>query len=370
MEIERKWLIDGFPAGLPLLKEARVRQGYISTAPVVRIRESVNADGCRCVLCFKGEGTLAREEVETDISAELFRRLTAFTGQDLVTKDYRVYALPGGERLEVSLVDAGRPTAFFYAEVEFPTVSTEELEECMFRDVLGTYTTKCAGPWGRHQNIKLAAAAINGRIYNPGEEFWYNSAVGQRTAARGYQEAGVYEGGRTTTGIGGGICQVSSTLYYAVLLSDLDIVLRYCHMFNPGYMPIGCDATVSWGGPDFAFRNSRDYPIKIVTSYNDNTNEVTCTILGTKVDDHYVVMTNAVLGVTDYQTVYQESPDVAPGEEVIDQYGHTGYYVRTWRNIYDGDGNLLSSRVEADSHYDVGNKIILVAPGYLPGDSE
>ena len=108
MEIERKWLIDGFPAGLPLLKEARVRQGYISTAPVVRIRESVNADGCRCVLCFKGEGTLAREEVETDISAELFRRLTAFTGQDLVTKDYRVYALPGGERLEVSLVDAGR----------------------------------------------------------------------------------------------------------------------------------------------------------------------------------------------------------------------------------------------------------------------
>ena len=81
MEIERKWLIDGFPAGLPLLKEARVRQGYISTAPVVRIRESVNADGCRCVLCFKGEGTLAREEVETDISAELFRRLTAFTGQ-------------------------------------------------------------------------------------------------------------------------------------------------------------------------------------------------------------------------------------------------------------------------------------------------
>ena len=104
MEIERKWLIDGFPAGLPLLKEARVRQGYISTAPVVRIRESVNADGCRCVLCFKGEGTLAREEVETDISAELFRRLTAFTGQDLVTKDYRVYALPGGERLEVSLV--------------------------------------------------------------------------------------------------------------------------------------------------------------------------------------------------------------------------------------------------------------------------
>lgn len=280
-----------------------------------------------------------------------------------------------GVAFDVSAVqaqlDAAAPGAEFLADarVEFPTVSTEELQECMFRDVLGTFTTKCAGPWGRHQNIKLASAAINGKIYNPGEEFWYNSTVGQRTAARGYQEAGVYEAGRTTTGIGGGICQVSSTLYYAVLLSDLDIVLRYCHMFNPGYMPIGCDATVSWGGPDFAFRNSRDYPIKIVTSYNDDTNELTCTILGTKVDDHYVVMTNAVLASYDYQTVYQESPDVAPGEEVIDQYGHTGYHVRTWRNIYDGDGNLLSSRVEADSHYDVGNKIILVAPGYLPEDN-
>lgn len=280
-----------------------------------------------------------------------------------------------GVAFDVSAVqaqlDAAAPGAEFLADaqVEFPTVSTEELQECMFRDVLGTFTTKCAGPWGRHQNIKLASAAINGKIYNPGEEFWYNSTVGQRTAARGYQEAGVYEAGRTTTGIGGGICQVSSTLYYAVLLSDLDIVLRYCHMFNPGYMPIGCDATVSWGGPDFAFRNSRDYPIKIVTSYNDDTNELTCTILGTKVDDHYVVMTNAVLASYDYQTVYQESPDVAPGEEVIDQYGHTGYHVRTWRNIYDGDGNLLSSRVEADSHYDVGNKIILVAPGYLPDDN-
>ena len=255
------------------------------------------------------------------------------------------------------------------AEVTFPTVSTEELEHALFRDVLGTYTTKCAGPWGRHQNIKLAAACINGRIYNPGEEFWYNATVGKRTAERGFQEAGAYEGGRTVTTIGGGICQVSSTLYYAVLLSDLDIVLRYCHMFDPGYMPTGCDATVSWGGPDFAFRNSRDYPIKIVTSYNDATNEITCTILGTKVDDHYVVMTSAVLSVTGYQVVYQESPDVAPGEEVIDQYGHNGSHVRTWRNIYDGDGNLLSSRVEADSHYDVGNKIILVAPGYLPEDN-
>ena len=244
------------------------------------------------------------------------------------------------------------------AEVEFPTVSTEELEECMFRDVLGTYTTKCAGPWGRHQNIKLAAAAINGRIYNPGEEFWYNSAVGQRTAARGYQEAGVYEGGRTTTGIGGGSCQVSSTLYYAVLLSDLDIVLRYCHMFNPGYMPMGCDATVSWGGPDFIFRNNTNYPIKIVTYWNDN--NVTVEILGTKVDDSYVEMVSETVDVIPWETVYEETDELAPGEKQEIQTPYTGYVVQTWRNVYAGDGSLLSSTFEATSNYESRDQIIRI----------
>ena len=236
--------------------------------------------------------------------------------------------------------------------------------------MVAAYTTTTTKDSNRNTNIRLACEAINGTALMPGEIFSFNQATGQRTVEKGYKSAGAIAAGQSIEEVGGGICQVSSTLYYAVMLSDLDIVLRYCHMFNPGYLPIGCDATVSWGGPDFAFRNSRDYPIKVVTSYNDNTNELTCTILGTKVDDHYVVITNAVLASYDYQVVYQESPDVAPGDEVIDQYGHTGYFVRTWRNIYDGNDNLLSSRVEADSHYDVGNKIILVAPGYLPDTGE
>lgn len=118
MEIERRWKIAGFPENLPLLRQAHMRQGYIATAPVVRIR----TDGARCVLCFKGKGTLAREEIETDIDAETFRRLEAFIGKPLVSKDYRVYALPDGRRLEVSLVDEDLPTCFFYAEVEFDTV--------------------------------------------------------------------------------------------------------------------------------------------------------------------------------------------------------------------------------------------------------
>lgn len=268
-----------------------------------------------------------------------------------------------------SQLDAAAPGTEFLAdaEVQFPAVTTEELETAMFRDVLGTSTTKCAGPWGRHQNIRLAAKAINGNIYNPGEEFWYNAAVGQRTEARGFQPAAAYSGGRTVTSIGGGICQVSSTLYYATLLSDLKIVLRYAHMFDPGYMPVtGCDATVSWGGPDFAFRNDTDYPIKIVTSYNDDTNELTVTIMGTRVNDNYVVMTNQFLSYSEFKVVYKEDESVSPGDQVVDQYGHNGYEVRTYRNVYDGDGKLLRSTVEATSDYDRGDKIILVAPGELP----
>ncbi|OKY89704.1 MAG: hypothetical protein BHV70_01570 [Bacteroidales bacterium 55_9] len=268
-----------------------------------------------------------------------------------------------------SQLDAAAPGAEFLAdaEVQFPAVTTEELETAMFRDVLGTSTTKCAGPWGRHQNIRLAAKAINGNIYNPGEEFWYNAAVGQRTEARGFQPAAAYSGGRTATSIGGGICQVSSTLYYATLLSDLKIVLRYAHMFDPGYMPVtGCDATVSWGGPDFAFRNDTDYPIKIVTSYNDDTNELTVTIMGTRVNDNYVVMTNQFLSYSEFKVVYKEDESVSPGDQVVDQYGHNGYEVRTYRNVYDGEGKLLRSTVEATSDYDRGDKIILVAPGELP----
>ena len=268
-----------------------------------------------------------------------------------------------------SQLDAAAPGTEFLAdaEVQFPAVTTEELETAMFRDVLGTSTTKCAGPWGRHQNIRLAAKAINGNIYNPGEEFWYNAAVGQRTEARGFQPAAAYSGGRTVTSIGGGICQVSSTLYYATLLSDLKIVLRYAHMFDPGYMPVtGCDATVSWGGPDFAFRNDTDYPIKIVTSYNDDTNELTVTIMGTRVNDNYVVMTNQFLSYSEFKVVYKEDESVSPGDQVVDQYGHNGYEVRTYRNVYDGEGKLLRSTVEATSDYDRGDKIILVAPGELP----
>lgn len=122
MEIERKWKIAGFPTTLQPVTEAAVRQGYIATRPVVRIREAVQAGNTQYILCFKGEGTLVREEIETPLDEATFRKLERFIGKPLVTKEFKTYRLPGGELLEVSLVDKGLATQFYYAEVEFPTV--------------------------------------------------------------------------------------------------------------------------------------------------------------------------------------------------------------------------------------------------------
>ena len=247
------------------------------------------------------------------------------------------------------------------AEVEFPAVSTEQLQEGLFRDVLGTYTTTVSGTSARRGNVRLAAACIDGRIYNPGEEFWYNATVGERTTARGFRGAPAYAGGKTVEAIGGGICQVSSTLYYATLLADLKIVLRYCHQFAPSYIPFGCDATVSWNGPDYAFRNSTDYPIKIVATDVDDV--LTVTLYGTKADDNYVEIVSNTTSVTHYQTVYQNDDSLPAGEEQVVQTPYTGYFVKTYRNVYSGDGTLLRSTFESNSDYEVRNKIVAVGTG-------
>lgn len=122
MEIERKFWMTGFPEGLCPVRESVMYQGYICTDPVVRIR-STETGGCtEYILCFKGKGTLAREEIETPIGADLFEKLCAFIGTPLMRKDFKAYVLPTGEILECSLVDRGEPDSFYYAEVEFPSV--------------------------------------------------------------------------------------------------------------------------------------------------------------------------------------------------------------------------------------------------------
>lgn len=209
-----------------------------------------------------------------------------------------------------------------------PEITTEGLNSVLFRDLLGQKSTTLAGSSAsRINNISKAALLINGFVLNPGEEFSYNDVVGPRTAARGFQLAGAYSGGRVVTEYGGGICQVSSTLYYTALLANLEITDRTCHYFGVSYLPAGLDATVSWGGPEFKFMNNRDYPIRI-EAYTDMTSyTVTVKIWGTNVDGSYVQLTAETWATSD------------------------GYGAQSYRWIYDKDGNLIERKAEARSVY-------------------
>jgi len=124
MEIERKWMVSGWPEGLALLETYRMDQGYISVRPTVRIRrEALEGGRTALVLCFKGapdKTGLMREEIETEITPELFAKLERLIGKPLIAKNRRTYALRGGLRLEVNDVDANQPDHFMYAEVEYP----------------------------------------------------------------------------------------------------------------------------------------------------------------------------------------------------------------------------------------------------------
>ena len=153
------------------------------------------------------------------------------------------------------------------AEVTYPSMTAAELEAVLFRDVLGTATTSVGGTSVRRGNVKLAGECCNGLILNDGDVFDYNTVVGKRTTDRGFGAAPAYVNGETVETVGGGICQVSSTIYYAALLGNLEIVERYAHRYVVTYMPLGMDATVSWGGPEFKFRNDTLYPIRLVTGH-------------------------------------------------------------------------------------------------------
>ena len=259
-------------------------------------------------------------------------------------------------------LDAAAPgeTVTIDAEIELPAVTAEELEGVLFRDVLGQCRTHVSGTSARINNVKLSAAACNGVVLNTGDVFSYNATTGQRTTAKGYQAAPAYVQGETVDEVGGGVCQTSSTLYYACLRSNLEITERYAHRYVPAYIDWGMDATVSWGGPDYKFTNNTNYPIKIVATYSGG--YLTIKILGTNVDGTSVKMTNEVLSSTPWETVYKDDETLPAGTEKVTTTPYTGYKVKSYRNVYDANGKLISSTYEATSDYKVRNKVISRGP--------
>ncbi len=169
-----------------------------------------------------------------------------------------------------------------------PSVTTNMIGTEAFPDLISNFSTKYnARDKDRTTNLKLAAEKINGTVLMPGETFSYNTVVGERTIAAGYKEAPIYQNGEVVDGLGGGICQISTTLYNAVLYANLEIVERRNHQFVPSYANAGRDATVVYGSIDFKFKNTRNYPVKILCTVSGGVAK--CEIYGLKENPDYDV---------------------------------------------------------------------------------
>lgn len=213
-----------------------------------------------------------------------------------------------------------------------PEMTEEELNALLFRDVLGEKSTSLAGSSAnRISNVAKACEKLSAVVLQPGETFSYNDCLGERNAANGWLPAGAYVDGEVVEEYGGGICQVSSTLFVACLLGDMKINTRSCHYFPVAYLPAGLDATVSWGGPEYKFTNDRDYPVRINAYVSGG--YVTVQLIGTDLEHNSV-------------EICFSNIDEVPAEDktMVDIYGNVvsvGYRVTIWCKVFGPDGNLI-----------------------------
>lgn len=290
------------------------------------------------------------------------------------TNPYEIHKEENGLDFAISLNEAKKivsqdqETFTIPLKILKPKVTVKSLGQEAFPDLLASYsTTYSTGNYNRSTNISLAARSVNGYVLMPGETFSYNSTVGQRTAARGYKEAGVYLNGEVTTGLGGGICQVSSTLYNAILLANLEIVERSNHTFKPTYVPAGQDATVSWGSPDFKFKNNRNYPIRITATAGNGS--VSFNVYGLKTSDDYEVkIVSSEIGSIPFSTQYQETSSLPAGTQKITQAGSNGCKTQTYKILYKNGAEVSRTLINSDT-YKPHNQVVSVGTGAVASET-
>ena len=225
---------------------------------------------------------------------------------------YAVYPSENGLDFAISLDEAKEMLEEDQSEyviplnILYPEVTTNMIGTEAFPDLLSTYSTRYSTrDADRTTNLQLAASKINGTVLMPGETFSYNQVVGARTIAAGYKEASIYVEGEVVDGLGGGICQITSTLYNAVLYANLEIVERSNHQFVPSYVTASRDATVVYGSIDFKFKNNRDYPIKLVCSVSNGV--ATFEIYGLRSDNEYEVEISSYITGSTADSTYSEA---------------------------------------------------------------
>ncbi len=220
------------------------------------------------------------------------------------------------------------------AESNFQAAESDEAVQAKYKP-LETFTTNTTSNAKRNTNVRLAAEAINGTIIQPGEEFSFNQIVGPRTEEKGYQAAAAYNSGEVVQEIGGGVCQISSTLYRVVFETGMEVTYRRSHTFEPNYVTPGQDATISWDMPDFRFVNTSEGAIGIRASYADQ--KATVSIYGIPVLEDGVTW-KLYSEKTEEGEVpepqYVEDPTLAPGTEKVKSNGTSGSTWVTYKVVY------------------------------------
>lgn len=238
-----------------------------------------------------------------------------------------------------------------------PKVYTDDLGEDNFPDLLGKYSTSFSNTGdGRTSNIRLAASKINGYVMNTGDVFSFNNVVGPRTYSAGFRDANVYSANGVEKGVGGGICQVSTTLYIAALYSDLQIVQRRNHNYVVAYAPAGLDATVVYGAIDFRFKNNTNNPIKIKAEVSGNS--INIRIYGTKESNKTVVLDTQTLSVTPKGEKRVYDPTLPIGKEVVVQSGYDGRRVQSYRYVKNQEGAVIRTDNLGISNYIILDKTV------------
>lgn len=210
----------------------------------------------------------------------------------------------------------------------------------------------------RANNIQKAAQSINGTVLMPGDTFSFNGAVGERTAARGYQAAPVIVGNKVESGLGGGICQVSSTLYNAILRANLKPTERAHHTLPSSYVPLGADATVDWGTIDYKFKNTLGYPIYI-EAYTAGGNVAFNVYSSSQLASKSYDITSETYETIPATTQTVQDASLPEGQQEIVQKAYTGYKVRVYKNNYE-NGKLIDKELISNDFYRPVNGLIKV----------
>ena len=239
-----------------------------------------------------------------------------------------------------------------------PENSTEFLSG--YLGLVSSTTSTTTSVANRNTNIDLVCQKLDGLVLMPGEQFDFNKYIGQRTAEAGFKEAGGIYDGKLIQELGGGICQANAMIYHSVTKADLQVDSRTAHTWPSDYVPTGTDATVSWGGPEFRFTNSSDYPIALHAYYKSQ--KVTVEVYGRPVADG---MTIKLIGVVDSSVApekveYVADNTLAVGKTVTERSAHNAIKASSYKVYYDADGNEVKREKYFSSSYPMINKKVRV----------